>query len=125
MSKITYKDITLWSRPEAKFKPRNLQAARVTFPAKGLHLPPEFMKGPTFAVPLAEVLRLRQAEIEKRIAAVYDKFGPPQPPSKARKGPRLKHPKKCKSNFASKQNKKIAKMTAKAAAAVALKVSKP
>lgn len=33
-------DRTLWSDKQSKWKPRNFQAVRVTFPAKGLHCPP-------------------------------------------------------------------------------------
>jgi hypothetical protein len=34
------KDKTLWTDPEKKFKPINMQAVRIMSPAKGLHLPP-------------------------------------------------------------------------------------
>lgn len=42
------KDRTLWSNREAKFKPRNLQAARITFPAKGFNCPPPESLKPRF-----------------------------------------------------------------------------
>lgn len=52
------KDKTLWTHKESKWKPRNMQAVRVTFPAKGLHLPPP--------EPTINVLEQRKAEAEQR-----------------------------------------------------------
>lgn len=63
------KQKTLWSNRESKWKPRNLQAARVTFPAKGLHLPPEEIKPPTFAPTQAQIAEAESAARRKRIAA--------------------------------------------------------
>lgn len=54
----TMKDKTLWTNKEAKWKPRNMQAVRMTFPAKGLHLPPP--------EPTINVLEQRKAEAEHR-----------------------------------------------------------
>lgn len=52
------KDKTLWTDREAKWKPRNFQAAHIMFPAKGLHLPPP--------EPTINVYEQRQAEAEER-----------------------------------------------------------
>ena len=52
------KDRTLWTHKEAKWKPRNFQAAHVMFPAKGLHLPPP--------EPTINVFEQRRAAAEER-----------------------------------------------------------
>lgn len=49
---------TLWSNRESKWKPRNFQAAKATFAAKGLHLPPP--------EPPVNVLEQRRLEAEER-----------------------------------------------------------
>lgn len=54
-------DRTLWKNRESKWKPRNFQAARAMFPAKGLHLPP-----PPPTINMLEQREKEKAERKKR-----------------------------------------------------------
>lgn len=63
------KQKTLWKNPETKYKPRNRQAAKIMFPAKGLHLPPVVLPKPLFLPTFQEILEaestLRKEVISK------------------------------------------------------------
>jgi len=73
---MSKKQKTLWSDEHKKFKPVNMQAVKIMFPAKGLNCPPEEEKKPvivgTLQQRLAAELEAESAARRARIEA-YDK----------------------------------------------------
>lgn len=62
------KERTLWRDEEAKFKPRNKQAALVCIKAKPIFLPPEEIPDPVMVEPFEARLARENKEREARIA---------------------------------------------------------
>lgn len=108
-------DKTVWRQSERKWKPRNIQAAKVLFPAHGFNLPPEDRNQPVYAesfeqrlarerkareVALAEAIRLddekrasrkaRKAEKSRQIAALRIKSAPATPKKERFRAKQLK-----------------------------------
>lgn len=65
---MSTKDRTLWRNEEAKFKPRNKQAALVCIKAKPIFLPPEEIPAPVMAESFEARLARESKEREARIA---------------------------------------------------------
>lgn len=64
---------TLWSVVGKKFTPRNKQAALIIRPAKGLHVPPDAIPLPRYALTAAQRVETENEARRVRIAIIEEK----------------------------------------------------